>query len=442
MTPNISWITRDVESDDSQSSSSSDLSSVAAGNSEKDSSQNRTPSCLKNFVLVFIISSVLFGGTFYLGIMFGQHASIKIQEDNVAENSLRDELMLSQEKLLVELTKSQSHSTQNAMTTGENSENRNSIVSTESDETNEPEKSSLMGQHLELLQKELAQQASALSDERKLLDQAAEEVKQAWGSYQLYTSQIEAERRAIDNDLQVLFEKLTVEEFGPGPHFIQFQLYLPRLTNDVDDMFSYFTIEIASEKVAPTSVFFFLKQIDLGLWSGPTIYFNDGRTLSTDLTQTVSAGALTAALAAKLMNTNNSLAKKLTANAKQSSIPIDKMISHGLGHLPFPEDSANALPQSKYTVCFKPNDRIKDRPGPAIYINQADNDGQPSCFGTVIIGRDAIDRIGEMKGPPHDPNYLKKPVRIISAILLDKLAHAVGADQYMAQQHKNFKEEM
>ncbi|GAX20964.1 hypothetical protein FisN_1Lh372 [Fistulifera solaris] len=419
-----------------------DLSSVAAGNCEEDIYQNHTPTCQKNLALLLLISSVLLGGTFYFGIMFGQHASRKIQEDNVAENSLRDELLLSQEKLLVELAKSQSQSIQNAMTNGENSENKDSTMSTDSDVTNEPEKMSLMGQHLELLQKELAQQALALSEERKLLDQAAEEVKQAWGSYQLYTSQIEAERRAIDRDLQVLFEKLTVEEFGPGPHFIQFQLYLPRLTDEVDDMFSYFTIEITSEKVAPTSVFFFLKQIDLGLWSGPTIYFNDGRTLSTDLTQTVSAGALTTALAAKLMNTNNSLAKKLTSNAKQSSIPIDKMISHGFGHLPFPEDSANALPQSKYTVCFKPNDRSKHRPGPAIYINQADNDGPPSCFGTVIIGREVIDRIGEMKGPPHDPNYLKKPIRIISAILLDKLADAVGADKYIAQEHKNFKEEM
>lgn len=418
---------------EAQANSSLELPSIAVGNSEGETPQNQAPNRLLALLLALTIPIVLFGGTLYLGITIGQHVSLKIHEGIVAENSLRDELMLSQEKLLVEFARSQSHLSSKVITPAVISESKDHAI---------PTGSSLMGYHLELLQKELAQQSFELSEEKKLLNKAAEEVKQAWGSYELYTSQIEAERHAIDKDLQVLFEKLTLEEFGPGPHFIQFQLLLPRLTNGDDDMFSYFTIEIASEKVAPTSVFYFLKQIDLGLWSGPTFYFNDRRTLATDMTQTLSAGALTSVLAAKLMNTKNSLAKKLASNAKQSSTPIDKMISNGLGHLPFPEDSGNALPQSMYTVCFKSNDRIKDRPGPAIYINQVDNEGKPSCFGTVIIGRDVIDRVGQMKGPSHDPDYLKNPIKIISAILLEKLGDAIGADRYMAEQHKKFKEEM
>lgn len=430
------WFSKGFSYENQSASSSLDLSYNATSNySEEEPLKKQASTRLSTLLLSLTVATCLLGGTFYLGMVFDQWVSPKTYEEIVAENALRDELMLSQEKLLVEFARSQSRLVSTEIISESEKQHGTRI---ESDETQ-----SLLSRHLELLQKELAQQSYDLSEERKSLNKAADEVKQAWGSYQLFTSQVEAERHAIEKDLRVLFEKLTVDEFGPGPHFVQFQLLLSRnITSEEDDMFSYFTIEIESEKVAPTSVFFFLKQISLGLWSGPTFYFNDGRTLSTDMTHTVSAGALTSALSAKLMNTKNSLAQKLASNAKKAIIPIEKMISKGLGHLPFPEDSDNALPQSEYTVCFKPNDGIKGRPGPAIYINQVENDGQPSCFGTVIIGRDVIDRVGQMKGPPHDPNYLKKPIRIISALILDKLDDAVGADRYIAEQHKKFKEEM
>ena len=83
---------------------------------------------------------------------------------------------------------------------------------------------------------------------------------------------IEAQER-MQSDQALLFRSMATQKFGSGPHFAEFTIIL-------DGESQSFTIEFASLDVAPTSVFFFLQQIEHGLWDNTAFHANNNNLLA------------------------------------------------------------------------------------------------------------------------------------------------------------------
>ena len=162
---------------------------------------------------------------------------------------------------------------------------------------------------------------------------------------------IEAQER-MQSDQALLFRSMATQKFGSGPHFAEFTIIL-------DGESQSFTIEFASLDVAPTSVFFFLQQIEHGLWDNTAFHANNNNILE---------------------------ARPISAQGGASNFPSMERL--GLARLPFSEYSERYT-HKQYTLGFEGN----VLPGPNFFINKADNSNEHSgtpCFAKVIRGVDTI----------------------------------------------------
>lgn len=110
----------------------------------------------------------------------------------------------------------------------------------------------------------------------------------------------------------------------------------------------------------PTSVYYFLQQIDKNLWKDTSIYLNTGHIIVT-----------------QLMSGNRLISRE------------EEFKSSGFGALPFKEYS-DGYPHLPYTIGLVGQ-------GPAFYINKQYNyHHQDPCLGNIVIGRSTIDMIAKM----------------------------------------------
>lgn len=379
----------------------------------------------------------------------GQHTTVLDQE----LNDMRERIMLEQESLLVQLARSQLVSTSlshadetNTLAhdgTGSNHENSSNRGSSLTGSASSPSKDhhpidaeiniqdemKSLTDHINLLKQQLNVTTQKLHEERKLREDAEQNVQEAWGHVQLFTSQAGAERRKVERDLRNLFRTMLAEQFGAGPHYVQLQLDMPDAngqgTSTLPHADAFLTIELATEQM-PTSVLYFLRQVDSSLWDGRYFHYNDPHFLLTDLTMASDSIKFSESV---------SFARKILLSQRGD---LERMTNLGLAHLPYGEYS-KTIPHNSYTVGFRAGDGMKDRPGPAFFINKVDNTkdhaGQP-CFGRVIIGQHVVDKLGLMIGP-NDPNYVDPPVRIVSASILRDLREAVGGEDYLQKIRKD-----
>ena len=379
---------------------------VADGNHELSPKQEKHQELLRRILSKVVVFGGLFATTFLLGIACQKYITRHAMKE---ADRLRDELLLDQEKLLVGWAKEKANTELLARFERKAAHKGRQRPVVE----HQGENFVALYHHMDLLQKELEAKTHELEKEEKLRGDAEANANDAWGSYQLYTSQLVAQRDNQKEDLSKLFEGLVTEQFGEGPHYVELQLKLPATLDDF-----FLTIEMAETSLVPLSVFYFLRQVDAGLWDGVSFRFNEQQVISTDPSSTSQISS-------------NTLASVLSMNDNKSA--LEQMRARGLGHLPFSEYN-KSYPHKKYTLGFSASSGLKDRPGPSWYINKVDNTGKHQsgepCFGKVVIGQDVVDTIGQMKGPGDTPHYIE-PVQIVSANVLTKLSEAVGGMDYV-----------
>lgn len=132
------------------------------------------------------------------------------------------------------------------------------------------------------------------------------------------------------------------------------------------------------QNLMPTSVYYFLQQVEKGLWSGTSIH----------------------------LNTEHVIAAR-PAHGNGVSLQ-SRFEDSGVGRLPFIEYST-AYPHAPYTLGFVSS-------GPSFYINKRWNlQHEEACFATVVVGRQTVDSIAAMRGPhDEDPSRIR-PVDIVAA---------------------------
>lgn len=179
---------------------------------------------------------------------------------------------------------------------------------------------------------------------------------------------------------------------------MQFELELP--SDDKRNMEpAYFTVELASLSLMPTTVNMFLSAVSKGLWDDAHFSMN---------AQHVVLGEPT---------------------------DMRNFLKEGVAQLPFQEHSPS-FPHVPYTLGLagKPS-------GPSFYINKIDNtyshgparqsdgDAEP-CFAHVIIGKETIDRMVEEPSHDENPNAFANPIKIVSARIM-KLRDVHGGHEYL-----------
>jgi len=307
--------------------------------------------------------------TFCAGALSGQFMSGHPRRESDVN---RDSLMMNQERLLLDLAKTKRL----------------------------PRENKEIMDHVELLQNELEQKASALHIEVQLRTAAEKEVTDAWQSFQMNQAQSAGTAKQYEEDMSRLSRTLIRRYYGPGPHYAQFTLIIPVEAGPRE---FFFTVEMASEDFMPAAALTFMEQVDAGVWDGTSFHINSPLAL---------------------------FAQPVSVRGDYSNLP--RMEKMGLARLPFAEFNDD-FPHEAYSLGFSGS----RRPGPNFYINKQDNVvnhfGEP-CFAKVIIGHDVIDWVSRLEGPPDDPFFID-PIEIKSIRVLNELREAVGSDSYIRAMH-------
>jgi hypothetical protein len=310
---------------------------------------------------------------YLLGSQSSQAATMQLKEAEAA----RDELIQNQERLLNQLAKDRRLP----------SENLDLI------------------QHVALLQHDLEQTAASLQAEKQRRKKMEQEADKAWEQYDEVIDEMADVDVQKQQDASRLYHQLGLANFGPGPHYAEFEV---DIWDGEQAETRYFTVETAPIKHMPASVFLFLEQVDNGLWDGSSIHINAPHVL---------------------------LAQPLSNDPNVEEQPFTKMERMGLARVPFSEYNEEYM-HTAYTLGYGGGSVT---PGPNFYINKVDNtdhhEGEP-CFSKVIIGLDTIDRMGQLKGSAEHPFYIQ-PVDIKTVRLVDDLSKVHGGAQYLLNSKNN-----
>lgn len=166
---------------------------------------------------------------------------------------------------------------------------------------------------------------------------------------------------------------LYIYRFGKGPHHVEVTLREGTIDpTSVSPENHKFVIEMAPLEIMPHSVNHFLKMVSKGLWDGLSFVHRD---------------------------LHSHVLQATPLDVKKAERVDHRFHENNLGKLSFAEYSPE-YPHKAYTVGFA------GRPGgPDFYVNTVDNteshgplehqevDEGESCFGTVISGRDVLDKL-------------------------------------------------
>jgi cyclophilin family peptidyl-prolyl cis-trans isomerase len=194
------------------------------------------------------------------------------------------------------------------------------------------------------------------------------------------------------------------DRFGPGPHQVEIELDFPPEAPAVNGNPTTFVIELASLDDMPHSVHLFLQMVSHQLWDGCSFMRNAGH----------------------VVQASSAPYYKTTTKGRQPQLR-KKFKDAGYMSVAFQEYSPK-VPHEKYTVGFA------GRPGgPDWYVSTRDNTknhgpgGQSSyavpseadpCFGKVIQGFAAVDRMHQLPVKPGWFNAMENNVGIARATIL------------------------
>jgi len=206
-------------------------------------------------------------------------------------------------------------------------------------------------------------------------------------------------------EIQKFSKRQVIEQFGEGPHYVEFQVVVPRVTEEdshEDEKepqgdHKTFVVEMASLELMPHSVYLFLNQVTEGLLDGSHFHVNAPHVL---------------------------LASPIDGHGNHN---LEEFEEKMLDHLGFQEYSAD-YPHSKYTLGYAG----KPQAGPDFYINKMDNtivhgpnavNGADPCFARVVKGVDVLDQMTtlpvlEEEDTDHGHPVLLHPVLIESVHVL------------------------
>jgi len=197
-------------------------------------------------------------------------------------------------------------------------------------------------------------------------------------------------------EVQQMSRREVLHKFGRGPYRIEISLDFPDSSGGGP---SVFLLELAPLNLMPHSVYMFLQQVSHNLWNGCSFEFNAPHVIQTTTRSYV--------------NTNEK---------KQSEFE-----ELGLMSVSFQEYNEK-FPHNKYSIGFssrsngpgwyistKDNSRLHGPGGQKGGAYEFDTDADP-CFGRVIDGFDAIDRVHSM--PVRQGHKLLQRVGIKSARIL------------------------
>jgi len=201
--------------------------------------------------------------------------------------------------------------------------------------------------------------------------------------------------QSLQEKIQKESRREVLERFGEGPHYIQFNLKLPKeIVSEQFPEISPIVIKMASVEKMPHSVHLFLEQIEHKLWNGCAIVVNAGHILQIS--------------PFSMQSTGDSL-------KKFKDLQLDKLAF---------QEYNSTYPHNQYTLGFA------GRPaGPDFYINKISNvfnhgpGGQEHhaldeeadpCFAKIVYGIEIIDLITTLKTRGAQ-NILRQEVVIESA---------------------------
>mmetsp|Transcript_20711 Transcript_20711/g.29529 ORF Transcript_20711/g.29529 Transcript_20711/m.29529 type:complete len:370 (+) Transcript_20711:95-1204(+) len=243
-----------------------------------------------------------------------------------------------------------------------------------------------------LLQKQAQGKKENTNDQEKKLKRQIESLR----SSALRTQQ----------QLQKLDKQAVLDKFGPGPHRIEIELDFPPDSpmSELPSPPSKFIIELAPVDLMPHSVHLFLEQVSHHLWDGCSFMRNAGHVIQASHAPYYK---------------NQGTREKL----------MDGFYKSGFTSVAFQEYHKD-YPHVKYTVGFA------GRPGgPDFYVSVVNNSGNHGpggqgdyadpqeadpCFGKVVEGFDAVDRMHKMPKEPGDYEAMERNVGIASAKILPK----------------------
>jgi cyclophilin family peptidyl-prolyl cis-trans isomerase len=243
---------------------------------------------------------------------------------------------------------------------------------------NLPQVNAELEQAVEKLSLELAEKELALQQEADRRNKREQEIFQIIGNYQRSAAQQQQTEQQKQDSLSKFIKTLAYDRYGTGPVHVEFTV---RIWNKGKFHEDFFVIEMADFDYMPVSSYFFLQQIEHGLWDLTSFYLNAPQML---------------------------MAQPISGTYEVHRLP--EMEAIGLSRLPFVEYSED-MPHKQYTLGFGSS---RATVGSFFFINKIDNthrhEGQP-CFARVVEGFDVVDRI--TKQPTDEIDFHIQPVDIV-----------------------------
>jgi Cyclophilin type peptidyl-prolyl cis-trans isomerase/CLD len=295
-------------------------------------------------------------------------------------------------------------------------------------------------QKVQMLQRRVADKTRELRDAFARRQSSEDELFTRLRQIRTAQEQEENRQRQKRRELVQLIRTLAYRQFGTGPHEVEFAVRFygsststSRSTNGTAQLQrqlasssnanasyeeGYFVVRMARlDSAMAVSSFWFLQQVDRGLWDRTSFSINAPHTL---LAQPVSVAE------------EHHLAKEEAPTPSTMVSRLPEMEAVGLGRLPFvtavpgaderPIDGDPKMRKARYTLSYGASPATA---GSFFFVAKRDGstpsnlhgDGQ-NVFARVVEGFDVVDRIAAMDTNPVDFR-LARPVEIVSVSIVD-----------------------
>ena len=328
-----------------EDSDSDSIAVVAHGRKRSYSSVRQT--------IAFLVIPSLLAGSFQIGQFFARR-SLQSRLEQVVLS--RDELLGNQEQLLKERAEISRYEKENQQLT----------------------------KNLQQVQDELEQRTLKLMEKEQEASRVEQDVKWAVSQFADGASGNHF-LNSPKTDLVTLMRTMAYDRYGEEKQNVEFSV---RIWDDDIYQDGTFTVEMASFDDMPVTSFFFLEQVDKGLWDGTSFYINAPHVL---------------------------VAQPVSGTLDRHYLPDMEVM--GLARVPVLETSSSEnFAHQAYTMGFG---GTISTAGSYFFLNKSNNarshSGQ-ACFARVVDGFDVVDKMTSLDT---DASHHIQPVDILSARIVD-----------------------